>query len=1110
MGVHGLWQLLAPVGRRVSNEHVRHKVLAVDVSIWLTQLVKAMRDAQGATLRNAHLLGVLRRCVKLLFLSVRPVLVFDGTTPAIKRRAVAARRALRQRHEAKLRTLAEKMLLNRLRHRVLADAMAAELPQPAATQQPSRSQKADCDRQHAQLPSHAPQLHHAALTDDAHRRSQETHSDHEQLQLPSDVQQLHDAALIELPPRLQAQLFKQVKQQQRLRHRQNMLRQQHNPTHFSKAQIDGFLTHTALNRKICNVRNLINRNAGVSNRIASDSRRQFVFEELPASEHPHAHAYSDSDHDIVHTTSDAPAPDILSRIRAANQRVAENATTRAAGVPQSADERSQPLSGVAWASRVLSGHGGLQLSTMASPQLPHALSEDDELHSQQSSAPHSPHHAMGSAYHHHHHPPPSHPTHAARNDSDSDDVEWEDGAANSDSELSQRSLELAHSSKPMSPKATHVSQHNVLTTRGGTEARAVSSSQRLDGGMQRAALRRQPADAKRREASSEMQCAREGWHQSADESVRVSIDAEALHERASMRQSKRCGTALTSTAAAARSVRDEAVKRTQHELHARVGETQQPHVHPKTCSRSPLRDVSRDDRDEQKASPKTSVHKCPSLDDISQGDSILPDKRALENSSTRRKSRTVHEEDDDIQLAIALSLRENGTELPQSSQSDLSSSGKERIQHQNSGKHDSDKGSKEVVTERRETVEHTANAPDQDKCSKAADADIGVRKEVPPTAETEAEVPDPAGEVTLMEMERLYAELDTEADQFKKQRQTHASAIETISDEMYAETRDLLKLLGIPYLEAPMEAEAQCAFLNTANVVDGVITEDSDAFLFGAKVVYRQLFADGRFAETYEARDIKSSLGLDRAHLIRLAHLLGSDYTPGVRGVGIVNAMEIMEAFPGEAGLSEFLEWTKKVTILDKQPEESVMNGTSADAVRRRFCWKHRNMKRNWVIREGFPNPAVTEAYLKPTIDDNKERFRWREIDFGGLARFCWEKFGWERETFESAVGPLKKELVKRKGLQQTRIPEFFKPHRFAKIRSTRLQQAVKGMTGEEVDDIMAALVPRIKRRKTSAMTYNATIDLTSEEEEQMLKLLEEAEDKSNIHNTTTRRNNSQ
>jgi DNA excision repair protein ERCC-5 len=46
-------------------------------------------------------------------------------------------------------------------------------------------------------------------------------------------------------------------------------------------------------------------------------------------------------------------------------------------------------------------------------------------------------------------------------------------------------------------------------------------------------------------------------------------------------------------------------------------------------------------------------------------------------------------------------------------------------------------------------------------------------------------------------------------------------------------------MFGLPYIIAPQEAEAQCAWLDCAGLVDGVVTDDNDVFLFGAQRVYR-------------------------------------------------------------------------------------------------------------------------------------------------------------------------------------------------------------------------------------------------------------------------------
>ena len=92
----------------------------------------------------------------------------------------------------------------------------------------------------------------------------------------------------------------------------------------------------------------------------------------------------------------------------------------------------------------------------------------------------------------------------------------------------------------------------------------------------------------------------------------------------------------------------------------------------------------------------------------------------------------------------------------------------------------------------------------------------------------------------------------------------------------------MLQLFGIPYIIAPMEAEAQCAFLDVEELVDAVVTDDSDVFLFGARCVYRNLFDERKYVETYLMRDVESELGLSRDKLIKMAMLLGSDYTEGI------------------------------------------------------------------------------------------------------------------------------------------------------------------------------------------------------------------------------------
>jgi len=105
MGVTGLWTVLQPCARPIKIETLNKKRLAVDASIWIYQFLKAVRDKEGNALRNSHIVGFFRRVCKLLFIGIKPVFVFDGGAPALKRQTIQHRKARREgRREDAVRT----------------------------------------------------------------------------------------------------------------------------------------------------------------------------------------------------------------------------------------------------------------------------------------------------------------------------------------------------------------------------------------------------------------------------------------------------------------------------------------------------------------------------------------------------------------------------------------------------------------------------------------------------------------------------------------------------------------------------------------------------------------------------------------------------------------------------------------------------------------------------------------------------------------------------------------------------------------------------------------------------------------------------------------------
>ena len=92
MGVQGLWHLLAPAGRRMKIAGLEGKTLAIDISIWMLRIMTGYINMGEKDFKLSFLIGIFKRIIKLICYGVKPVFVFDGKPPDLKRETVKNRR----------------------------------------------------------------------------------------------------------------------------------------------------------------------------------------------------------------------------------------------------------------------------------------------------------------------------------------------------------------------------------------------------------------------------------------------------------------------------------------------------------------------------------------------------------------------------------------------------------------------------------------------------------------------------------------------------------------------------------------------------------------------------------------------------------------------------------------------------------------------------------------------------------------------------------------------------------------------------------------------------------------------------------------------------------
>ena len=198
----------------------------------------------------------------------------------------------------------------------------------------------------------------------------------------------------------------------------------------------------------------------------------------------------------------------------------------------------------------------------------------------------------------------------------------------------------------------------------------------------------------------------------------------------------------------------------------------------------------------------------------------------------------------------------------------------------------------------------------------------------------------------------------------------YAKASTRLSDEIIEDAHILLRYLGVPCVQAPTEGEAQAAYMVHKGDAELVSSQDFDCLLFGAPVMIRNLTAPRRDAklELISLHELEAEHGITREQLVDIAILIGTDFNPGVKGIGAKRALKLIR---DHHGIEQILE-------ADALAETEGLEGYER-------------------VREIFLQPAVNESY----------ELAWNKVNEMKVIEFLCEEHDFSEERVRKALEKL-------------------------------------------------------------------------------------------------------
>jgi len=224
----------------------------------------------------------------------------------------------------------------------------------------------------------------------------------------------------------------------------------------------------------------------------------------------------------------------------------------------------------------------------------------------------------------------------------------------------------------------------------------------------------------------------------------------------------------------------------------------------------------------------------------------------------------------------------------------------------------------------------------------------------------------------------------------------YAQATSRLKDYMAEDSKRLLDLMGIPWIQAPSEGEAQAAYLTRRGDADYCASQDYDSLLFGAPKLIRNVTISGRrrlpsknvfievVPEVVELAQVLKECSITYEQLVDVGILIGTDFNPdGIEGLGPKTALKLIK----EHGSIEQTIPHLRNAEFPAEPH---------------------------IIREIFLHPKVTDGY----------KIEWKEPDVEGAVDFICRQRDFSEDRVRKALEKMQKGIIQSKG--KTTLEKWF------------------------------------------------------------------------------------